>query len=212
MFRGNSWKELVGASGFEPPASWSRTRNQRIISNLAVGTLIYHRCAMLLVIKGLGSLRGAALAMARNPSMRGVGTKMGTVSLRLLCRTLLDQKRNRIAQHLRAEPASYIQGFADRISNQGFPARPHENGASPHDLTPDDSQDIRRNLRSAPSVRHDHTSLQRALVAELPSGQKCGFVHRGIYISLGECALGSPAPVVVIVPFVRGFQTVNKAI
>lgn len=34
---------------------------------------------MLLVIKGLASLCGDALALANNAAMRGVGTKMGTV-------------------------------------------------------------------------------------------------------------------------------------
>jgi hypothetical protein len=43
--------------------------------------VVYHYCAMLLVIKSLASLRGGALAMAHNASMRGVGTKMGTVKL-----------------------------------------------------------------------------------------------------------------------------------
>src|SRR5262245_39461523 len=33
---------MVGASGFEPPPSWSRTMNPRLINNLAVGTTVAH--------------------------------------------------------------------------------------------------------------------------------------------------------------------------
>jgi hypothetical protein len=70
---------MVGASGFEPPASWSRTMNRRIICNLAVGTVVIHRCALLLVIKHFACQFAMALATARNTSTQGVGTKLGTV-------------------------------------------------------------------------------------------------------------------------------------
>jgi hypothetical protein len=54
--------------------------NRRIISNLAVRTMAYRYCAMLPVIKVFSGLWKRVLAVARNASMRGVGTKMGTHS------------------------------------------------------------------------------------------------------------------------------------
>ena len=74
-----SLKRLVGASGFEPPTSWSRTKDPRRISDLAVLPTIANNCAKLLVFKGFQEVRAAALATVRNASMRGMGTKMGTV-------------------------------------------------------------------------------------------------------------------------------------
>ena len=39
--------EMVGASGFEPPASWSRTTTEREINNLAGLLRISRHCDML---------------------------------------------------------------------------------------------------------------------------------------------------------------------
>jgi hypothetical protein len=72
--------EVVGASGFEPPTSWSRTKNPRNISNLAPLPIFAKHCAKLLVFKDFQAFSTTALATALNASMRGVGTKMGTVS------------------------------------------------------------------------------------------------------------------------------------
>jgi len=76
--RVSSVKEMVGARGFEPPASWTRTRNQRIIYNLAVGTVVIHRCALLPVIKDFADAVARALATVGTTSMQRVGTKLGT--------------------------------------------------------------------------------------------------------------------------------------
>ena len=35
-------RNMVGARGFEPPASWSRTTKEKEINNLQVGTPIRH--------------------------------------------------------------------------------------------------------------------------------------------------------------------------
>ena len=70
---------MVGASGFEPPASWSRTKNPRNISNLAALPMSARHCAKLLVCKDFQAFSTTALATLRNASMHGVGTKMGTV-------------------------------------------------------------------------------------------------------------------------------------
>ena len=70
---------MVGASGFEPPTSWSITNNPCKISNLAVLLTVAKNCAKVLVFKGFREVRARALATARDPSMQGVGTKMGTV-------------------------------------------------------------------------------------------------------------------------------------
>jgi len=45
-----------------------------------MGSTVVHPCALLLVIKDCKS-NGEALATPHNASMRGVGTKMGTVGL-----------------------------------------------------------------------------------------------------------------------------------
>jgi hypothetical protein len=72
-------KEMVGASGFEPPTSWSRTNDPRNISNLEVLPTIAHNCAKLLVFKDFGGFGHVAIATVNNASTPEVGTKMGTV-------------------------------------------------------------------------------------------------------------------------------------
>src|ERR1700722_10966109 len=72
-------KGMVGASGFEPPASWSRTKNPRTFNDLARLPTIAYSCAKFLFFKDFQAFPKRALATARNSSMRGVGTKMGTV-------------------------------------------------------------------------------------------------------------------------------------
>jgi hypothetical protein len=74
----NLLKELVGASGFEPPASWSRTMNPRRINNLHMGTTVVCGSYTLLVSNTLSRRGASTLATANNASMWGVGTKLGT--------------------------------------------------------------------------------------------------------------------------------------
>ncbi len=74
-----SLKNLVGASGFEPPTSWSRTINPRTIKDLEEAQRFAQGCDMSRVFKGLRAFRALGLAIAGTASMRGVGTKMGTV-------------------------------------------------------------------------------------------------------------------------------------
>jgi hypothetical protein len=65
--------------GLEPPAYWFEAKNQRNIGKLAVGTMVVHGCAELRVIKDFaGAPDRALLALVRNCSMQGVGTKVGT--------------------------------------------------------------------------------------------------------------------------------------
>ena len=75
---------MVGASGFEPPASWSRTMNQRIFIDLALGTIVVNHCALLRVIKDFRASSATTLVILRNASMHRVGTKLGTVPAALL--------------------------------------------------------------------------------------------------------------------------------
>jgi hypothetical protein len=70
------WSHPPGSN--RRPADYE-TISQRIISNLAVGKIVIHCCALLPVIKHLAAKRAERLAMARNTSMQGVGTKLGTV-------------------------------------------------------------------------------------------------------------------------------------
>src|ERR1035437_618172 len=70
---------MVGARGFEPPASWSRTTNTRIFKHLAVGTAVVKYCALLRVIKWFRQARVRGRAMVHNASLHRVGTKMGKV-------------------------------------------------------------------------------------------------------------------------------------
>jgi hypothetical protein len=70
---------LARPEGLEPPAYWFEAENLRIIKNLAVGTMVVHGCAFLLVIKYFEPMTRFARAPVRNASMQGVGTKLGTV-------------------------------------------------------------------------------------------------------------------------------------
>jgi hypothetical protein len=60
-------KELVGASGFEPPASWSRTINPRDIKDLET---TQQSCAGLRYVASLQRLPGLPRAGARNRGQR----------------------------------------------------------------------------------------------------------------------------------------------
>jgi len=73
--------KLVGAQRFELWTSWSRTMDQRHVYHLQAITSIATLCSMLLAIKDMRESSGEVLAMPRNASMQGVGTKMGTVKL-----------------------------------------------------------------------------------------------------------------------------------
>ena len=72
---------MVRPRGFEPLTFCSGGKRQRTISNLAPVASIPRSCALLLVIKDFGDCCAVALATARNPSMQGVGTIMGTLKL-----------------------------------------------------------------------------------------------------------------------------------
>ena len=58
---------MVGASGFEPPTSWSRTINQRIIKDLAVAQ---QYCAWLRYVASLQRLQGLPRAGTGNRGQR----------------------------------------------------------------------------------------------------------------------------------------------
>jgi hypothetical protein len=58
---------MVGASGFEPPTSWSRTINQRIIKDLAVAQ---QYCAWLRYVASLQRLPGLPRAGTGNRGQR----------------------------------------------------------------------------------------------------------------------------------------------
>lgn len=70
---------LEPPSGLEPETCRLRISGPCIISNLRALPTIAHRGAKLLVFKDFQAVRVGALARARNASMQGVGTKMGTV-------------------------------------------------------------------------------------------------------------------------------------
>ena len=70
--------DLVGAEGFEPSTSWSRTMKPLRISILAVGARVALDSHTLLVSNGLRHTETGTLATAINASMWGVGTVLGT--------------------------------------------------------------------------------------------------------------------------------------
>jgi hypothetical protein len=72
-------KRLVGASGFEPPTSWSRTRMTRRINNLDVGIAIETDLDLLFHQKNLRRTAGPSVFGSRNVSMHGVGIVLGIV-------------------------------------------------------------------------------------------------------------------------------------
>jgi hypothetical protein len=73
---------MVRPARLEVATFWFVARNQRAFMNLALGTIVVHGCALLLVFKDFGESRGVVLAIPRNASMHRVGTKMGTVNMR----------------------------------------------------------------------------------------------------------------------------------
>ncbi len=71
---------MVGARGFEPPASWSRTMNRRRINNLAALSEIATRYDMLRQISRLRTKSPRILAIHHNASMHRVGIVLGIVA------------------------------------------------------------------------------------------------------------------------------------
>jgi hypothetical protein len=65
----------------ELPTYWFEASGPCIISNLEALPTTANNCAKLLVFKDFQEVRTGALATARNASMQGVGTKLGTVWL-----------------------------------------------------------------------------------------------------------------------------------
>lgn len=81
--------DLVGASGFELPTSWSRTKNLRKINNLAMGISVATHCYMFLLLNRVVVKSSRSVVMRRNASMQKPGIVLGIVrhskySLRLL--------------------------------------------------------------------------------------------------------------------------------
>ena len=70
---------MVRPDRLERPTLWFEAKNRRTFIDLALGTKIAHRCALLPVIKDFRDVRDLALAKVHNLSMHRVGTKMGTV-------------------------------------------------------------------------------------------------------------------------------------
>jgi hypothetical protein len=68
-------KELVGASGFEPPASWSRTIRPRTFYNLQGLLILAKLSSRLRVFKDFRAILRSALAIFGKASMHRVGTK-----------------------------------------------------------------------------------------------------------------------------------------
>jgi hypothetical protein len=70
--------DLVGASGFELPTSWSRTKKLRKINSLAVSTAIATHC-FFLPLNGLVVKSRRRVATPRNASMQKPGIVLGIV-------------------------------------------------------------------------------------------------------------------------------------
>jgi hypothetical protein len=109
-------KTLVGAAGLEPATLCLEGKNARNICNLAGIRNIANNYAKLLVFKGFRASSYEALATASNGSMRGVGTKMGTVSSRDF------QSPSRANIGTSGQPGTYknYKTRARRQSNSGF--------------------------------------------------------------------------------------------
>ena len=71
--------KLVGASGFEPPTSWSRTKNLLKINNLAAGVVVAIHCYMFLPLNRLAAKSNRSVATHRNASMQKPGIVLGIV-------------------------------------------------------------------------------------------------------------------------------------
>jgi hypothetical protein len=72
---------MVGARGFEPPASWSRTRMTRKMNNLALGIDIEMGFDRVFQVKRLHLITPFHVATGNSPSMQGVGIVLGIVDL-----------------------------------------------------------------------------------------------------------------------------------
>ena len=68
---------MVGASGFEPPTSWSRTRMMKRINNLAMGIVIEMDLDMLFQLKKLKRIKRGSVTSGHTESMQGVGIVLG---------------------------------------------------------------------------------------------------------------------------------------
>ena len=66
---------MVRPDRLERPTFWFVASNQRTFTDLAVGTVVTNHCSLLRVIKDFRAFRDKVLAMLRNPSTLGVGTK-----------------------------------------------------------------------------------------------------------------------------------------
>jgi hypothetical protein len=67
---------MVRPDRFERPTLWFEAKNRRTFIGLAVGTTVVQHCALFRVIKEFRVVRERVLAMLRNASLQGVGTKM----------------------------------------------------------------------------------------------------------------------------------------
>jgi hypothetical protein len=71
---------MVGASGFEPPTSWSRTRKILKMNDLALGIAVEMGFDMLFHLKKLKRIRRSSFPSRHTVSMRGVGIVLGIVA------------------------------------------------------------------------------------------------------------------------------------
>ena len=71
---------MVGARGFEPPTSWSRTVNQLRINNLATLRLSTIRCPMWRAINQLSAESRRIATTCHNRSVHRVGIVLGIVA------------------------------------------------------------------------------------------------------------------------------------
>lgn len=105
--------EVVGASGFESRASWSRTTAEKEINSLAGLLSIEHRYDMLFCNTDSCRHVPSSRSMPSNDAMQGVGTKLGTgfwpvSSLEIGGRDSYNDFRSRIPKTL--GPASAVRG------------------------------------------------------------------------------------------------------
>jgi len=72
---------LVGASGFEPPTSWSRTRKTKKMNDLAVGIAVVSGCDTFFSASRLLPISVADVASRHTLSMHRVGIVLGIVGV-----------------------------------------------------------------------------------------------------------------------------------
>jgi hypothetical protein len=72
-------RRLVGASGFEPPTSWSRTRMTKKINELAMGIAIVTDFDRIFQIRNLWPISEDFVETDHALSMHGVGIVLGIV-------------------------------------------------------------------------------------------------------------------------------------